>query len=102
VPSERKLASLADMRRSRPIVEERSEGNCEVRIAGVCLGRACNMHHRQREGVGPSLPFNLLHLCGSGTTGCHGWIEHNRDEAKLRGWIVPTWEDPELVPWSPA
>lgn len=33
-------------------------------------------------------PSNLMALCGSGTTGCHGWIEHNREEARENGWLV--------------
>jgi len=102
VTSARKKQSLADMRRSRPIVKARSHGTCEVRIPGVCLGRAESMHHRQREGVGPSLPYNLLHLCGDGTRGCHGYIEHHRTEAIEKGWIVNTWDDPIAVAWGPA
>lgn len=100
--STRKRQSLSDMRKSRPIVKARSRGRCEVRIPGKCLGRATNMHHRQREGVGPSLDFNLIHLCGSGTTGCHGWITAHPDESWKRGWIVKTWEDPAEILWGPA
>lgn len=101
--STRKKQSLSDMRKARPIVKDRSRGVCEVRIPGVCEGRGTNMHHRQRDGVGPSLPFNLIHLCGQGNySGCHGWISTHHDEAVLKGWIVPTWDDPAEVPWAPA
>jgi hypothetical protein len=33
-------------------------------------------------------PANLLSLCGSGTTGCHGWTEHHPAEAKAAGLAV--------------
>lgn len=33
-------------------------------------------------------PANLVTLCGSGTTGCHGHVEHHPTEAKAFGWSV--------------
>lgn len=33
-------------------------------------------------------PVNGLTLCGSGTTGCHGWAERNRAAAARLGWSV--------------
>jgi hypothetical protein len=44
-------------------------------------------------------PANLLMLCGSGTTGCHGWVEGHRAEARTAGLIVSQWDDPEAVPY---
>jgi len=35
------------------------------------------------------LPSNIGLLCGSGTTGCHGWVERNRTAAEAEGWLVP-------------
>ena len=103
VTSTRKKQSLSDMRKSRPIVKARSRGMCEVRIPGVCEGRATNIHHRLPEGQGgKSEPSNLIALDGSGTTGCHGWIEHHREESYAAGWLVHSWEDPAEVPWGPA
>jgi hypothetical protein len=100
--SEQKRQALADMRRSRPIVHERSGGRCEAKLPGTCLGVATNMHHRKAEGQGGlSLPANLLDLCGSGTTGCHGWIEHNRTQSYDWGFLVKSTGDPELIPvWT--
>ena len=34
-------------------------------------------------------PANLVVLCGSGTTGCHGWVESHRAEARELGYLVP-------------
>lgn len=42
-------------------------------------------------------PANLLLLCGTGTTGCHGWIESNRTKALERGWLVLQGQDPATV-----
>jgi hypothetical protein len=47
--------------------------------------------HRVARGMGGTraawvnLPANLLTVCGSGTTGCHGHIEHHPEEAKRLG-----------------
>jgi len=41
---------------------------------------------------------NLLTLCGSGTTGCHGWVEAHPQDATMSGWSVPSWADPATVP----
>ena len=34
---------------------------------------------------------NVVTLCGDGVRGCHGWVESNRDVARLQGWLVPSW-----------
>lgn len=43
-------------------------------------------------------PQNGLALCGSATTGCHGWVESNRTEAETHGWAVDQNADPLLKP----
>jgi hypothetical protein len=45
-------------------------------------------HRRLRSGGGEDVLSNLIMLCGSGTTGCHGYVHHNRTEAAVHGWIV--------------
>lgn len=40
----------------------------------------------------------MVALCGHGTVGCHGWVEHNPDEAAEFGWHVRPWETPADVP----
>ena len=82
-------------------------------------GRACkvcsrplrydegSIHHRQARQMGGTArhsvndPANLALVCGSGTTGCHGWIESHRELAYQMGWLVHSWEDPAEVPWRP-
>lgn len=56
------------------------------------------VHHRLPRGRGgPDSPDNLLSACGSGTTGCHGWIESHRAEAYISGWLVRTGFAPSHV-----
>src|SRR4051812_16844247 len=51
-------------------------------------------HHRRVKGMGgDSRPdtneaANILLLCGSGTTGCHGWAHRATAEARAQGWLV--------------
>jgi len=81
-------------RATRALVISRDRGCCCVcgRYAGPCP----NVHHRRNRGSGGSrnpslgLPPNLLVVCGSGTTLCHGDLTDNRDRARALdcGWIV--------------
>lgn len=41
---------------------------------------------------------NGLLLCGSGVTGCHGWVESHRAEAMSLGLLLRRSEVPVLVP----
>lgn len=38
-------------------------------------------------------PRNIVILCGSGTTGCHGWAEGNPVEAQAAGWAYESTEE---------
>lgn len=55
-------------------------------------------HHRQLRRHGDHSPANLVLVCGSGTTGCHGWAHGNPAEAYKTGWLVHSWHNPEHVP----
>lgn len=55
-----------------------------------CGHVAQSVHHRlPRSRGGPHDLFNLVALCGDGTRGCHGWVEHNPEAAREDGWTVP-------------
>jgi Asp/Glu/hydantoin racemase len=56
------------------------------------------MHHRQRRAGGIHTAANLMHLCGSGTTGCHGWITAHPALSRAAGWIVSAYSDPSVEP----
>lgn len=74
---------------TRALVRERSGGMCEVRVKDVCRGQGESMHHRNKSGQGGLwTPANILHTCGDGTRGCHGWIEAHPALARRRGlWL---------------
>lgn len=65
---------------------------CGRRIAGG------SRHHRQLRRFGDHSAANLVLLCGSGTTGCHGWVHAHPAEAYRLGWLVHSWHDPAQVP----
>lgn len=75
--------------RIRSAVLERDAGRC-VRCGEV----GGSIHHRVPRRMGGTKDIrsydmrNLVTLCGSGTTGCHGWVESNRALAYLGGWLV--------------
>jgi hypothetical protein len=76
-------------REVRELVDGRDGGRCQ-RCGTYTSNRS--RHHRKSKGMGGSklfdTPQNIVTLCGSGTTGCHGWVESNRDEAYDLGWLV--------------
>jgi hypothetical protein len=43
-------------------------------------------------------PANILLLCGSGTEGCHGWVESNRADAYAQGLLLHQGDDPCEMP----
>lgn len=51
----------------------------------LCGKRGSNRHERVPRGRGgPRDSFNTVILCGSGTTGCHGWVtEHPEDAERI-------------------
>jgi hypothetical protein len=49
---------------------------------------AKSVHHRLKKSRGGRLiedTFNCVPLCGSGTTGCHGHVEHTNEYP----WVIP-------------
>lgn len=64
-----------------------------------CGKPATNRHHRKRKSQGgDDSPENVIDLCGSGTTGCHGWVHANPAQAYEQGWLVKSWQNPAEVP----
>lgn len=67
---------------------------CGRHVVHLERGIAWSIHHRRPRGAGgTSLAWvneaaNLVIICGSGTTGCHGWVEKNRAEARALGFLV--------------
>lgn len=78
----------------------RSGGRCERCDRALGGGIGVSRHHRMRRRDGGDRLSNLLLLCGSGTTGCHGWVTEHPDEAYANGWSVRALAttDPAEVP----
>jgi hypothetical protein len=80
---------------ARDLLYLRSERMCER----CGLRPATNAHHRRAAGRVWDV-WNLLDLCGSGTTGCHGFVTCGEVAlAKRYGWVVRREHDPL---WTPA
>lgn len=86
----------------------RSGGQCEAGtpwcyapvVAGLPRNLVSIQHRRARGAGGTALPdgvdlANYLILCGTGTAGCHGWVEtKERAEAEALGlWVRHAYDD---------
>lgn len=79
-------------RECRTIVKARANHNCERCYIHETI-QGLTLHHRiKRSQGGPWLPSNCVMLCGHGTAGCHGWVEHNPDDANAEGFHVRPWQ----------
>lgn len=79
----------------RAQLHERAQDRCEI------CGRhdATNAHHRKNQSQGGKhVLSNLMLLCGSGTTGCHGWVTTSPRTADQLGWLVWSYENPAEKP----
>lgn len=80
----------------------RAGGRCEV--CGTRLTGDWSRHHRRPRRMGGTRRpdtnqlANLLLVCGTGVTGCHGRIETHREWAYLNGYLLPAGADPLHVP----
>jgi hypothetical protein len=85
---------------ARAAIYEAGDGAC------VGCGRSnLNAQHRCARGMGGSrnplrsTPANGVPICGSGTTGCHGWTERHPLPAGLMGWRLAQWQDQLTEPF---
>lgn len=87
--------------RCRAVVSERSQGLCEARldVPGVCRGVAESKHHRRHVSQGGLWqPSNVVDICGHGTIGCHGYLEHNPATGRRLGLYLFTGSLPASTP----
>jgi hypothetical protein len=79
------------------------DGNHCRRCGRSIVDFPASLHHRQPKGSGGGSPArydrveNLITMCGSGTTGCHGWA-HTATERYDLGWLVHRWDEPSEIP----
>lgn len=90
---------------TRFTVLARGQYKCE-RCREDFLRLGVSIHHRRPRMMGGSKneelhkAANLIALCGSGTTGCHGWVESNREQARTLGFLIQRVESAEEVPFK--
>lgn len=83
---------------AREIVKNRDEGVC-VRCRRVDPWFGANWDHRKNRSQGGEWEAaNGQMLCGSGTTGCHGWKTGHPQSALAQGYAVPGHADPAEYP----
>jgi hypothetical protein len=71
------------------------------RCARSLLHLRASKHHRRPKGMGGGDPIyydrpdNIVLVCGSGTTGCHGWIHAHPTHSYATGWLIRHGSDEE-------
>ena len=70
----------------RELMFQRAHYRCE-RCGSTSNGLTLS-HRIARSRGGPFVAWNINVLCGSGTTGCHGFVEHNPVAAEREGWRI--------------
>lgn len=84
----------------RDDVITRDQHRCQ-RCGRTLTGFPYSIHHRKgRHCADPDGMANLICLCGTGTTGCHGWVHQHPAESYERGFMVHRNQlaTPEQVP----
>lgn len=81
------------------IVEERAGNYCEV-CGGAALPSMALHHRKLRSRGGQDTPSNIIRI----HHGCHNLrsdsIHHNPEKASQKGWMVGSWQEPHLVPFT--
>lgn len=80
----------------KAIVLERARGRSE--LSGKSWGYFSYHHRLKRSQGGEWSPENVVYVTGTGTTGEHGWIEGNPNDAHALGFHCRPWEDPAETP----
>lgn len=78
-------------------IDQRERQCCAC--CGIAISEGASRHHRKlKSRRGGDEVSNGILLCGSGTTGCHGWAHAEPAEARQLGFTVYSHEDPRQVP----
>jgi hypothetical protein len=85
--SAKRNSSMADYKRAKKEIMQRSNGACEARVPGVCTGGAEHAHHKRRRSKGgKDEAANLIAVCFH----CHEWIHTHPGAAVDAGLLVGT------------
>lgn len=102
------MKALQIPQRVRELVYTRDGHDC-ARCARSIVNYPSSIHHRFPRRMGGTTdlrindPRNLVRICGSGVSGCHGWVESHRAQARDEGWLLPSLDDltvPLLTVWG--
>ncbi|PLS26010.1 HNH endonuclease [Bifidobacterium parmae] len=81
---------------TRALVLGRDEHRCQLCETYLRPGQwpGVSIHHRLLRSQGAGCAelheaSNLVSLCGTGTTGCHGWVHSHIERAKALGYLIP-------------
>jgi hypothetical protein len=106
--SQRDSSSANVPRATRDLIKLRDDWHCSVCGRVLFDGVEWSIHHRRNRGSGGSSkasinrPSNLLLVCGSALSLCHGDLTSNRDRGEYlaAGWVVSlnSAQDPAEVP----
>lgn len=100
-PKDARPKSSVVPKKLRDAVLIRDEWCCQRCGLGI-RRRDYSLQHRDPRGLGGSRKkhtlANLVVLCGTATTGCHGDVESFRNDAKRDGWLLPDGVVPEEWP----
>lgn len=78
-------------------IDRREQQRCAR--CGVIIWAGGSRHHRKFKGRrGGDEVSNGILLCGSGTTGCHGWAHAHPVSARMKGFALESHEDPKFHP----
>jgi hypothetical protein len=91
-----RLTGLAMIARNKKI-DARERQRC-ARCAVVIWSGGSRHHRKLRSRRGGDEVSNGVLLCGSGTTGCHGWAHANPVSARMVGLVLSASDDPLLIP----
>lgn len=90
---------------TRFLVFARANYRCERCFKELHGVFGVSVHHRRPRMMGGSrnaelhLAANLIVLCGSGNTGCHGWVESHRDKAREHGYLIQRVQNAHEIPF---
>ena len=93
-------ASRKDIDAARALVRSRDGHRCQMCGRSI-VDYPSSIHHRINKGNGGSAQYEraslLIRMCGTGTTGCHGWVTNEPRRAGLWGWLLPR-NNPDIDP----
>lgn len=85
---------------ARKLVRARDGHRCQMCGRSI-VDYPSSIHHRINKGNGGSAKYEraslLIRMCGTGTTGCHGWVTTEPRRAGLWGWLLPR-NNPDIDP----